>query len=143
MDSLPSSAKLKLWLGRLLIAIVVFLNLQAAVLFLVRPADYAPGFELNGAAGNAMIQAMGLLFLMWNVPYIVALSQPVKRRTSLLEAILMQFIGVAGETLLWHWLPAGHPVVDASVIRFILFDAGDLLLLICAWLLTRRLNSIL
>jgi len=132
-------AKIYFWIGKFFIAIVVFLNLQAAMLFLLRPNDYAPGFELSSAAGNAMIQGMGLLFVMWNVPYVVALVNPVKHRLSLIEALVMQTIGVVGETTLWCLLPSGHTILAGSVTRFMLFDAADLLFLIFAWLFTRRL----
>ena len=141
LPQLNSKERTALWIGRFFIAVVLFLNLQAAVLFLLHPADYAPGFELNGAAGNAMIQGMGLLFVMWNVPYLVALLHPVKHRLSLIEALIMQTIGVAGETTLWCLLPSGHAILAGSVTRFVLFDASDLLLLLLAWLFTRRLSQ--
>ena len=131
---------LSLWIGRFFIAVVVFLNLQAALFFLLRPADYAPGFELSGAAGSAMIQGMGLLFVMWNVPYIVALLHPVRHRVSLVEALVMQTIGVLGETTLRCLLPAGHLLLTSTVSRFMLFDAADLLFLLLAWMFTRRLS---
>ena len=131
----------KLWLGRALIAVVLFLNLQAAVLFLIHPADYASGFELTGVPGSSMIQGMGLLFIMWNVPYLVALLHPVKHRLSLIEALIMQSIGVIGESSLKCLLPAGHLILSASVNRFILFDAADLVLLLLAWMLTRSLPA--
>jgi hypothetical protein len=136
-----AQTKWKLWAGKILIAVVVFLNLQAAVYFLLRPGDYAPGFELSGIAGNAMIEGMGLLFVMWNIPYLFALVNPVKYRISLIEALSMQTIGVIGESTLRCLLPTGHAVLTASVNRFILFDAGDLLLLLIAWLLTRKLTK--
>jgi hypothetical protein len=129
------------WVSKGLIAIVVFLNLQAAALFMLQPENYAPGFELGGAAGNAMIQGVGLLFLMWNIPYLVALSDPIRHRVSLLEAIAMQAIGVIGETILWCQLPAGHVMLNSSVTRFILFDAGDLLLLLLSWGISQRFCS--
>lgn len=127
-----------IWVARILIAIVTFLNLQAAFLFLFQPQAYAPGFELTGSAGNAVIQGMGLLFLMWNVPYVFALLQPVSNRRSLIEAILMQVIGAAGETLLLLNLPGDHALIRLSVTRFILFDSSGVLLLITAWLITRK-----
>jgi hypothetical protein len=137
---LTTRPRLKLWIGRFFIAVVLFLNLQAAVFFLLRPGDYAPGFELNGAAGNSMIQGMGLLFIMWNVPYLVALIHPVKYHVSLIEAILMQTIGVIGESSLTCLLPTGHAILSASAGRFILFDAGDLVLLLLAWIITRSIR---
>ena len=129
-------SSMRIWLARLLIGYVLFVNLQAAVLFLAQPEAFAPGFELSGAAGRGLLQGMGLLFLMWNVPYAVALSQPVKQRVSLLEALVMQAIGVFGETFLLLGLPAGHPALIDSVGRFIVFDAIGLGALVIAVVIT-------
>jgi hypothetical protein len=129
--------KVTLWFARILIGIVTFLNLQAAVFFLLRPQDYAPGFELAGAVGNAMIQAMGLLFVMWNVPYIVALLHPIKHHVSLIEAVIMQGIGAAGETILLLTLLGSHPILSTSVMRFIIFDGSGFLILLFALILAR------
>ena len=122
---------------------VFFWNMQAAVLFLLQPQNYAPGFELSGVPGTSMLQGMGLLFIMWNVPYFIALLNPGRHRTSLTEAVIQQSIGVIGETMLRAFLPAGHALIHASVTRFIWFDAGGLLLLLLAWLITsrRKLNE--
>ncbi len=132
----PPISPLRLWLACLLIAYVLFVNLQSAVLFLIQPETFAPGFELSGAAGAGMVRGMGLLFLMWNVPYAVALSHPLKRRVSLFEALVMQAIGVFGETLLLLGFPPGHPALVDSVGRFILFDAIGLGALVAALWLT-------
>jgi len=129
-------SNVRLWLSRALIAYVLFVNVQSAVLFLAQPEAFAPGFELSGAAGRGMVQGMGILFLMWNVPYALALSHPVRRRVSLLEAVVMQAIGVFGETLLLLGLPAGHPALVDSVGRFIVFDGIGLVALVIAWALT-------
>jgi hypothetical protein len=127
-----------LWTSRILIGIVTFFNLQCAFLFLFRAADYTPGFELSGAVGNAMVQGMGLLFVMWNVPYVVALIHPLNQRISLIEAVIMQGIGVVGETLLLLTLPEVHPVLASSVTRFIIFDGSGFILLFVALLLIQR-----
>ena len=63
---------LRLNLARLLIAAVLLMNVQCAVLFLVLPGPYAAGFDMPGPLGEAMLRGMGVLFLMWNVPYAVA-----------------------------------------------------------------------
>ena len=125
----------RVWLARLLIGIVFFFNVQCAVAFLVSPEVYAPGFELGGAPGEGMLRGMGILFLMWNVPYGVALWHPLRHRVSLLEAVAMQAIGVLGESLLLLNLEAGHVLLRQSVGRFILFDAVGLGLLILAAIL--------
>jgi hypothetical protein len=125
------------WLGRLLVGLVLIINVQCAILFLWVPEAYAPSFELSGATGKAMVQALGLLFLMWNVPYAFAALNPQKYRVSLYEAILMQAIGLGGETLLMLGLPPVHQALRAATQRFIAFDGGGLLALILAAWITR------
>lgn len=125
-------------ISRVLIGLVVFFNLQCAFHFLFRPADYAPGFELTGVPGSAIIQGMGLLFLMWNVPYLFALVNPLKYFVSLIEAVIMQAVGVVGETILLFVINGEHPLIKASVLRFILFDGAGLVLLAIALLIILR-----
>ena len=124
--------------ARLLIGLVTFFNLQCALYFLFRPADYAPGFELTGVPGSAIVQGMGLLFIMWNIPYLFALVNPLKYTVSLVEAVIMQAVGVFGETILLLDLKGEHPLVRASVLRFIYFDGGGLVLLALALFLILR-----
>ncbi len=128
------------WIARALIAVVTFLNLQAALLFLLSPAQFAPGFELSGVPGEAVIRGMGLLFVMWNIPYLFALVDPLRHRISLIEALIMQFIGVAGESILLLMLPGTHAALEATVIRFIIFDGSGFLALLAAFLITHNLN---
>jgi hypothetical protein len=122
----------KIWLARALIGFVFFFNVECAIAFLAAPQLYVPAFELSGAAGEGMLRGMGILFLMWNIPYAVALWNPVAQRRSLIEAAVMQAIGVVGETLLLLTFPAGHAVIHDSVTRFILFDGSGLVLLLIA-----------
>ena len=129
------------WLARLLIGMVFIFNVQCAVAFLVSPENYAPAFELDGVSGEGMVQGLGVLFMMWNVPYAVALWHPVRYFTSLSEAVVMQAIGVVGETLIWLGLPVVHTLARGAVLRFIVFDGGGLLLLGLAWLLVRSLRK--
>ena len=122
----------KTWLARLLIGLVFFFNVQCAIFFLVAPQLYAASFELSGPAGEGMLRGLGLLFLMWNVPYAVALWNPARQRTSLYEAVAMQAIGVAGESVLLATFPVGNAVIRESIWRFIIFDGSGLVLLILA-----------
>lgn len=126
------------WFARILIGLVILSNLECAILFIVHPEKSAPGYELSGVTGNFAIQGMGILFLMWSVPYIFALIHPLKYRVSLIQAGIMQTIGLAGESLLLAALPAGHPVLFSSIVRFILFDAGGWILLILAYFISRE-----
>jgi hypothetical protein len=121
--------------SRVLIGAVTFLNLQCAAYFLFSPADYAPGFEIPGVAGNAVIQGMGVLFIMWNIPYLFALVDPQRHFVSLLEAVIMQGVGVFGETAILLTLKGEHPQIHASVQRFILFDGAGFVVLLAALIL--------
>ena len=121
-----SADQARLWAARACVGGVLFANVQCAVAFWLSPAGYAPMFELAGAAGEAAIQGIAVLFLMWNVPYGVALWHPRRHRLALWQAVAMQTLGVVGETLIWWQLPAAHLMLRGSLLRFILFDAGGL-----------------
>lgn len=125
----------RLWTARLLIAIVVGWNLECAAAFLRHPQTFAPAFELSGIPGAAAVRGTGILFVMWNIPYLVALWNPRRHRLSLGEALAMQAIGLLGESLLLASLPDGHAVLHAAILRFIVFDAAGLVLLTAASLL--------
>lgn len=126
------------WAARALIAVVLIWNLQCAVAFLVSPEGFAPSFELEGEAGAVMVRSMGILFVMWNVPYAVALWHPGRHRRSLIEALVMQCLGVVGEGLLWVTLSPGHDALRRTAWRFTLFDGAGVVLLLLALLCVRR-----
>ncbi len=132
---------LRTWLGRVLIGIVLFFNVQCALAFLVAPESFAPGFELSGAVGAGMVRGMGILFLMWNVPYALAFIHPRRWRVSLYEALAMQAIGFLSETLLLLTFPPGHSLIQTTVGRFIAFDGSGLVFLALAAWLVRTTNS--
>ena len=129
---------LRLWLARLLIAAVVAWNLECALVFLLNPGAYAPGFELSGIPGEAAIRGFAVLFVMWNIPYLVALWQPRRNRVSLWEALAMQVVGAIGESLILFSIPSGYPFLHASILRFLIFDASGVLLLSMAVFLSRK-----
>ena len=123
-----------LLLARLAIAMVVVWNIQCAFAFLFWPDRFTAGFELSATPGGAAVRGVGLLFLMWNVPYAVALINPVSHRISLYEATAMQAIGLLGETLILISLSPDHSILQTSLMRFIAFDgAGLVLLLLAIW----------
>ena len=125
---------IKLWIGRALIGVVLGWNVACALAFLISPKDYALAFGLAGAPGDAALRGIGVLFLMWNIPYLVALLQPRRHRLSLYEAVAMQAIGLTGEGLLFLSLPVNYPAMRASISRFMLFDgAGLVILLLSLW----------
>lgn len=126
------------WAARILIAGVLFWNLQAAVYFMFHPTDLLVPFQLEGIPGRSAIIGYGILFLMWCVPYVFALVHPVKWRTSLWEALIMQGIGTTAELILRSSIPTDYVLLRASITRFALFDGAGVLLLMAALFLTRR-----
>jgi hypothetical protein len=129
---------LRLPASRLLIAIVTAWNLQCALIFLLNPGAYAPGFELTGIPGEAAVRGFAVLFVMWNIPYLLALWQPRRHRLSLWEALAMQTVGVIGESLIFFSLPTGYPSLHTSILRFIAFDAAGVVLLGIAVFLSKE-----
>ncbi|MCX7754373.1 MAG: hypothetical protein N2117_03895 [Anaerolineales bacterium] len=121
-----------LWLARGLILPVTAWNLQAATVFFLWPERFAPSFLLEGIPGAVAVRGVGLLFLMWNVPYLAALWQPVRNRLALQLAALMQAVGLMGETYILTTLTPEYSVLAAAIMRFIVFDAAGLLLLLGA-----------
>jgi hypothetical protein len=126
------------WVARILIGFVLLINVQSALVFWLKPSQFAPAYELTGIPGHAAIRGFAILFLMWNVPYVVAFINPVKYRVSLYEAITMQTLGLVGETIIFWTLPTGHLTLKESIWRFILFDgAGVIALMLVIWI-TRK-----
>ena len=128
----------RLLLPRVLIFLVLAMNLQCAFAYIFNPLPYVAPFELSAEPGRAAIIGIGILFVMWQVPYVVALTHPLRNHRSLLEAVLMQSIGLVGESLLFRTIPLANVVLRGSIFRFIVFDAGGLLLLIIATAWTFR-----
>jgi uncharacterized membrane protein YjfL (UPF0719 family) len=128
-----------LLLPQVLIFLVVAMNLQCAFSYIFNPMPYVAPFELSGEPGRVAVIGIGILFVMWQVPYVFALVHPQRNRRSLLEANLMQGIGLAGETLLLRSIPGTHVSLRASILRFVIFDAVGLLLLLIALIYIFRL----
>ena len=122
----------RLLFPRVLIFLVLAMNLQCALTYIFNPLPYVAPFELSGEPGRAAVIGIGILFVMWQVPYVFALIHPLRNRRSLVEAVLMQTIGLIGETLLLRTIPTAHVMLRASILRFVIFDAGGLLLLLVA-----------
>lgn len=133
---------MRIWITRLLIAIVTVWNIQAAFQFIIAPARFVSSYELSGVAGEAAVRGVGVLFLMWNVPYVFALICPWRFRLALLLAVLMQLTGLLGESYIFSTLTGDHVTLRTSILRFIAFDGMGVILLLIAWLLTwKRTNA--
>ena len=129
-----------LWLARGCILLVFAINLLCAFQFILQPTRYTSSFDLNGYSGTAVIRSIGILFLMWNVPYAFALINPVRNFTALLSAIIMQAIGVIGETWVYFSIPLLLSFTQ-SISRFIIFDAVGLILLLISLGISWRLRK--
>jgi hypothetical protein len=121
-------------LAQISILIVTAWNLQAALAFMLQPANYAPGFMLTGIPGAAAVRGVGILLLMWNVPYLVALWDPPKYFLALKLAVVMQLVGLLGESYILSTLTVGYATLSASITRFIAFDGVGLVFLLVAFL---------
>jgi hypothetical protein len=135
MKAMIQKILLRLWLIRLLIGLVTAWNLQAAFIFLFSPSQFVRAYELSGLSGEVAIRGFGLLFLMWNIPYLFALADPIRFRLALTLSLLMQLTGLVGETYIYFTLPAGHEMLGSSILRFINFDGAGLILLVIAWMM--------
>ena len=124
---------IRIWIARLLIGLVTAWNLQAAFAFIFAPSGFVRAYELSGTAGEAAIRGFGILFLMWNVPYLFAVKDPIRYQLALTFALLMQSIGLIGETYIYFTLPADHAMLENSILRFIVFDGAGLVLLAMAY----------
>lgn len=122
-------------IARILIGIVLFFNLHCAVLFIFQVERFTSSFEVAGVPGNSLLRGMGILFLMWNIPYGFALWNPIQNRTSHIEAVIMQTLGLLGESILLITLPPGHELLTATASRFIVFDGAGLIALLAALIL--------
>jgi len=132
---------MRIWIARLFIGIVTAWNLQAAFIFIFSPDRFVGAYELSGVSGEAAVRGVGVLFLMWNVPYLVVLWKPVRYRLALILALVMQFMGLIGESYILSTLSVEHVILRNSVLRFITFDGAGLLLLVLAYLLVKNKNG--
>jgi len=129
------------WLSRLLVGIVVFFNLDCAIAFICQPRFYSKSFELSGVPGTVAVAGIGILFIMWNVPYVYAFLDPFRFRISLTEAAIMQGIGFVGESILHNNINSSYSTLKQSIFRFMIFDGAGLLLLLLALLFTYKSST--
>ena len=107
---------------------------------MLKPAVYAPSFQLQGVPGQVAIAGYGILFLMWQVPYVFAVLHPGIFKISLWSALIMQVIGVIAESLLLSTIPGDYTLLRGSITRFIIFDGAGVPILLGALVLVRREN---
>jgi len=109
---------------------VFFFNVTCALAFIVRPEAYIHGFEVSGVPGEVIVQGIGVLFLMWNVTYPLAIWHPWRYRWLFVIVIVQQVIGLAGETWMLLTLASGYVSLATTGTRFIAFDGGGLVAMV-------------
>ena len=129
------------WLVRIIFLAVFAVNVDCALAFIVNPAAHAGAYELSGVAGEAAVRGLGIAFLMWNVTYPAFILRPDRWPVLGWVILAQQLVGLVGESLLLAALPAGHDVLAAGVLRFIIFDGAGLVAMgavFALWLVLRR-----
>jgi hypothetical protein len=134
-------AMLTSWVVRVAVGSVFVVNLGCAAAFTFQPEQYVPAFELGGLPGRIVVQAFGILFLMWNVTYPPVLLHPNSQMTLFGVILVQQAIGLAGETWLWLHLPLGHFPLSSTGLRFMTFDSIGLILMGVAYVLLKMTGS--
>lgn len=110
--------------------------MTCALFFILEPEAYSAAFEITGVPGKVIVQAFGILFVMWNVTYPPVLARPYAQSNLFVIILIQQAIGLVGETWLWLELPSGHSALHATGLRFIVFDGiGFLLMIVAYWVL--------
>ena len=121
-----------------MVAAVFAVNVQCALEFILWPQNYVGAYQIEGPSAMAMVQTVGICFLMWNATYPPVIAQPRRQRMLFGVVISQQLIGLIGESLLLTTLGPDLSILASSVVRFIAFDAAGLVLLVSAFALTAR-----
>ena len=127
----------RIWIARVLVALVFAINVQCALQFILWPGAYTAAYQVEGASAEVIVRTVGICFLMWNATYPPVIVHPERHRTLFGIVLAQQAIGLIGESLLLFSLGPGLEQLGASILRFIAFDAGGLVLLAIAFGLTR------
>lgn len=120
--------------ARIAVAFVFVVNVQCALSFVIDPSAYAPAYELTGVAGDVAVRGLGIAFLMWNVTYPAVIINPRRFRVLYGVVLIQQIVGLVGESWIFMTLPAGHALLEASIGRFITFDAFGLVVMGAAFI---------
>ena len=127
----------RVWVARVLVALVFFINVQCALQFVIWPDAYTGAYQLEGASASAVVQSIGICFLMWNATYPPVIARPERYRVLFCVVVAQQVIGLAGESMLYAGLGPELSILASSVMRFIVFDAVGLLFLAVALVVSR------
>ena len=126
------------WIARLAVLIVFALNITCAIQFILHPVESATAYGLpHTQEAGAMAAGLGVAFLMWNVTYPAVIFSPSRFRALYVVVLLQQLVGLVGESfILWRLYGAGlgSGLMASGITRFIIFDAGGLVLMLVAFI---------
>ncbi len=131
-------ASKRTWIARALVALVFAINVQCALQFILWPQAYTAAYQVEGASAEVMVRTVGICFLMWNATYPPVIARPDRYRVLFGVVLAQQAIGLVGESLLLIGLQPGLEVLASSIARFVAFDAAGLVLLVIAFVLSRK-----
>jgi len=129
--------RVKVWITRLLVFAVFAVNMYCIISFIFFPENFVSAYELSGVPGIAALQGIGVAFLMWNVTYPLVIIRPDKYRALFIVVLAQQIVGLVGESFILLTLPGGYDILATNIMRFIVFDAGGLVLLALGFFLSR------
>lgn len=120
---------------RILYFAVFVSNMICIVAFIADPESYVYSYELKAATGGvAAIEGFGVAFAMWNTTYPFFIVRPRRNKTLGLVIIAQQIVGLIGELYIKSGLPSTSTILSESIMRFVWFDAGGLVLLLAAYI---------
>ena len=122
--------------ARILILLVFASNMYCAISFFLEPATHVAAYQLSGEGAEAAIMGLGVAFAMWNATYLPILVFPYRFKVLFAVVIFQQIIGIAGETWIYQSLGLSQALLASSIMRFIIFDAVGLVLLVIAFVLS-------
>lgn len=122
-----------LWFARIAVLTVFAINVHCAFSFFLFPERYLGAYGLSGIPGKVALQGLAIAFLMWNATYPLVIINPEKYRILYVVVLFQQFIGLVGESVILLGIPDGYVTLSASILRFIVFDAGGLILMAVAF----------
>jgi hypothetical protein len=133
------------WFARIAVLVVFVLNVMCAVQFIAWPESYAPAYGLPATPESAaMVAGLGVAFLMWNVTYPAVIVNPTRFRALFIVVLIQQAVGLVGESCIWANLVGqglGNSLMAAGILRFVVFDAGGLVLMLVAFLVLLRSHN--
>lgn len=138
MKASGSTLDYAIWVVRLFVLIVFGWNILCAIQFIAQPDVYASAYQLEGIPGYAAIRGLGVAFLMWNSTYPFFIINPRKWPILGYVILVQQIIGIIGESFVLASLPvSGFAALSNSIMRFLIFDAAGLLLIVVSLIILR------